>query len=75
MAVHAIVPFNQAIQPFVLSVVYNYPQTRLQQQVWNDLKNISESINGHWIVIGDFNCIDEEKTKKKGVENLVYQRF
>lgn len=45
--------FNQSIQPFLLSAVYNYAQPHRQPHVWNDLIQLSNTYSGKWLILGD----------------------
>lgn len=64
--VHAMISFNHAAQPFMLSAVYNYPQPHLQNQVWDELLQFSSNVTANWLVVGDFNCILNLNEKKGG---------
>ncbi|KAL0420720.1 UNVERIFIED_CONTAM: hypothetical protein Slati_3094900 [Sesamum latifolium] len=51
--IHLEVEFPRLNNPFLMTAVYNYPQAHLQHQVWNDLINLSNSVNhAAWMVIG-----------------------
>lgn len=68
--IHAIASLTGS-DPFVLSAVYNYPQTHLQGQVWNELITLSQAHSERWLVIGDFNNILSENEKKGGRKPLL----
>lgn len=65
--VHAMVSVNKAMQPFLLSTVYNYAHPHRQPHVWNELINLSNTYSGKWLLLGDFNCSLNECEKKSGV--------
>lgn len=70
--VHATVTTNQGMPHFLMSAVYNYPQTHLQPQVWSELNSIASTVNNNkWLVIGDFNCILDENEQKGGRKPLL----
>lgn len=69
--VHAMLSFNNTIQPFMLSAVYNYAQPSRHSQVWNELVQISANYSGKWVVLGDFNCILNEEEKKGGIRTAI----
>ncbi|KAL0446290.1 UNVERIFIED_CONTAM: hypothetical protein Slati_1756900 [Sesamum latifolium] len=66
--IHLEVEFPRLNNPFLMTAVYNYPQAHLQHQVWNDLINLSNSVNhAAWMVIGDFNNLLFQMKKLEAV--------
>ncbi|GKV17362.1 hypothetical protein SLEP1_g27876 [Rubroshorea leprosula] len=49
-----------------LSIVYGRPQFEIRSLLWENLKQFSQSINGPWVVIGDFNDVTAQNEKFGG---------
>lgn len=48
---------DQTRWPWNVSVVYGSPSLHLRHRLWNSLSRKNISINGPWLVAGDFNAI------------------
>lgn len=49
-----------------LSVVYASPSLSQREETWNELRNYSLTVNGPWIVSGNFNDITSNRGKQGG---------
>lgn len=47
----------QNTKNFLCSFVYAGPHVRLRRELWQFHGLLSESVEGPWIIVGDFNCI------------------
>lgn len=48
----------------LLDVVYGSPQRSKRRALWNSLNQISDKVDGPWIIAGDFNAILESDEKR-----------
>ncbi|KAG5592791.1 hypothetical protein H5410_043305 [Solanum commersonii] len=56
----------QPIISFHISVVYAKCDEELRRELWDDLRDIANNVNGPWGVIGDFNVITKAEEKTGG---------
>jgi hypothetical protein len=57
----------QGGKTFFFTPVYACPQEEGRNELWRELKNISRSMVGEWLLAGDFNDIMNQAEKKGGV--------
>ncbi|WJX23885.1 hypothetical protein P8452_13067 [Trifolium repens] len=54
------------VDPWILTVVYASPRDNERNDTWQKLRNIADTINIPWLMIGDFNEIAKLDEKKGG---------
>lgn len=52
---------------FLFSAVYGYPNPVGRKHLWDLIRNISQSVNGKWILTGDFNSFLSPSHKSRPV--------
>ncbi|KAL7221603.1 hypothetical protein ACSBR1_023539 [Camellia fascicularis] len=52
--IHATV-HNEDYEEWVLATVYASPNPNLREQLWQDLKDVADTMQQPWLVAGDFN--------------------
>lgn len=55
--IHCIVEHRPTRKSFALTVVYGSNEVDERKNLWKDLYDISGSITGAWVVLGDFNDV------------------
>ena len=56
---------------FLFTTVYGSPQAKTRMRLWSDLTDIVSTVNGPWIVAGDFNTILCENEKCGGARQAI----
>ncbi|KAH0731470.1 hypothetical protein KY290_002476 [Solanum tuberosum] len=62
-------------QPIFLTVVYAKCTEDLRRELWNDLREMANNIQGIWGAIGDFNVITSIEEKKGGRSYRLEESF
>ncbi|KAL4307123.1 uncharacterized protein LOC107605009 [Arachis ipaensis] len=57
---------NGSNESWALTAVYASPQESRRKELWAELKTISVTLTGGWLVVGDFNDIAHPTEKKGG---------
>lgn len=63
--IHLIINEN-SISPWYLSIVYASPSISTREQVWQELREFNDSINGPWALPVDSNAITSERERLSG---------
>lgn len=60
---------------WLLTLVYRNPTSTEGRDFWNNIKNLASSINGSWMMVGDYNAIAscEESSGRGGSCNRSYR--
>lgn len=67
--VHMKVSWKNASSWFI-TAVYANPRFARRHALWEDLGKISDTMDGEWMVIGDFNAITNSNERKGGAQNF-----
>lgn len=61
----------------IMTVVYGYNSLEKRKEIWQKLKNLSQTINQPWLLWGDFNAIisTQDKMSKIAVTQVDIQDF
>lgn len=46
-----------------VTFVYDFPRTKLRYVLWEYLKNVSSNITGPWMILGNFNQVNDTSEK------------
>lgn len=64
--ISALVTLNPSDSPWLLTGVYSPPSPSLRECFWDTLKVVGSSLNGVWLIMGDFNTVLSQEDKLSG---------
>lgn len=64
--VHLRIRSSQDSKCFLCSIAYASPHHTKRMELWPLLSSLADSVEGPWIIIGDFNCILDSSERTEG---------